>query len=615
MSEATRPTSGHQDHDRRPGVAHQHPAGLSLRWRATGDNAADDVFDWAARDPDRALFRRKGDDGWQPVTAGEFAGRVAAVAAGLIAEGIRPSDRVGLMSSASLDWAVCDFAIWTAGAVTVPVYETSSVEQVRWVLSDSGAVAVFAENGQRAGVIRQAQVPTLEAVWVLDAGGLDGLARHGAEVAAGEILQRRRAVTPATLATIVYTSGTTGRPKGCAISHGNLTEAVRAITSAPEIAERVLTEDSSILLFLPLSHILARVVALCVIRAGTQAGYLGDLSELPGALATFRPTILLAVPRVFEKLAAAARQQAETSGHERLFAAAEATAISYSRAGRRAGLRLRLRHAVFDRLVYARLRTAVGGQVAWAVSGGAPLSEKLGHFFRGAGITILEGWGLTETAGPVTFNLPGEQRRIGSVGVPLPGCAVRIGPGGEILVQGPGVFSDYWQDPASTRDAFDGRWFRTGDLGRISDDGFIYLTGRKKDLIITATGQNIVPTVLEERLREHWLIGEAVVTGDQRPYIGALVTLDAGAFARWKLRYGKPASATVSDLLGDPDLHSAIQEAVDRANAAVSRAEAIKRFRILAAAFTAGAELTPTQKVRRDYVLASYAGDVDALYS
>lgn len=559
------------------------------------------------------MFSRKADGGWRPVTAGEFAGRVAAVAAGLIAEGIRLGDRVGLMSSASLDWAVCDFAIWAAGAVTVPIYETSSVEQVSWVLSDSGAVAVFAENAQRASVIREAQVATLEAVWVLDAGGLDGLARAGADLAAADFLERGRAVTPATPATIVYTSGTTGRPKGCMITHGNLTEAVRAITGAPGISDRVLTADSSILLFLPLSHILARVVALCVIHAGTRAGFLGDLGELPAALTSFRPTMLLAVPRVFEKLAAAARQQAEASGHQRLFAAAEATAITYSRAGRDAGLLVRLRHAVFGRLVYPRLRAAVGGRVAWAISGGAPLSQDLGHFLRGAGITILEGWGLTETAGPVTLNLPGAQR-VGSVGLPLPGCTVRIAPGGEILVQGPGVFSGYWQDPEATSEAFDGRWFRTGDLGRIDNDGFVYLTSRKKDLIITATGQNVVPTVLEDGLREHWLISEAVVTGDQRPYIGVLVTLDAAAFARWKQHQGKPASSTVSDLLGDPDLHSAVQDAVDRANTAVSRAESIKRFRILAASFADGAELTPTLKVRRNYVLAKYASDVEALY-
>jgi long-chain acyl-CoA synthetase len=577
-------------------------------------SAADDVFDWAARDPGRAMFSREVDGAWLPVTAGEFAGQVAAVAAGLIAAGIRAGDRVGLMSSASLDWAVCDFAIWAAGAVTVPVYETSSAEQVRWVLSDSGAVAVFAENALRAAVIRQARVATVEAVWILDVGALDSLARSGAQVSAEEVLKRRGAVTSAMPATIVYTSGTTGRPKGCVLSHGNLTAAVHAVTGAPGIGERVLTPGASVLLFLPLSHILARVVALCVIHAGRRIGYLADLGRLPAALAVFRPTILLAVPRVFEKFAAAAREQADASGHHRLFAAAEASAITWSRKGHYAGPLVRLRHAVFGRLVYARLRAAVGGQVAWAVSGGAPLSQQLGHFFRGAGITILEGWGLTETAGPVTFNLPGAQR-IGSVGLPLPGYVVRIASDGELLVAGPGVFCGHWHDPQATRDAFDGRWFRTGDLGRVDDDGFVYITGRKKELIITATGQNIVPAVLEDRMREHWLVSECVITGDQRPYIGALVILDPDAFARWKQRQGKLASATISDLRGDPDLQLAVQDAVDRANTSVSRAESIKRFRILAGPFTVGAELTPTHKVRRDYVLATYATDVEALYT
>jgi len=352
-------------------------------------SAAEDVFDWAARDPGRAMFSREADRRWLPVTAGEFAGRVAAVAAGLIAAGIRAGDRVGLMSPASLDWAVCDFAIWAAGAVTVPVYETSSAEQVRWVLSDSGAVAVFAGDARCAAVIRQAQVPGVEVVWVLQTGGLDRLTRSGAQLSAEEVRQRHRAVTPAMPATIVYTSGTTGRAKGCVLSHGNLIAAVRAITGAPGIGERVLTPGSSVLVFLPLSHILARVVALCVIHAGRRTGYLADLDGLPAALAAFRPTILLAVPRVFEKLAATARDQAEASGHRRLFAAAEATAVSFSRKGHDAGPLPRLRHAVFGRLVYVRLRTAIGGRVAWAVSGGAPLSGRLGHFFRGAGIPIL----------------------------------------------------------------------------------------------------------------------------------------------------------------------------------------------------------------------------------
>ena len=560
------------------------------------------------------MFSREADGRWLPVTAGEFTVRVAAVAAGLVAAGIRAGDRVGVMSSASLDWAVCDFAIWTAGAVTVPVYETSSAEQVRWVLSDSGAVAVFAENAQRTAVIRQAQVPTVEAVWTLEAGGLDRLARAGEQIRAEEVTERRHAAAAATPATIVYTSGTTGRPKGCVLSHGNLTEAVRAITGAPGIREQVLTPDASILLFLPLSHILARMVALSVIQAGQRIGYLGDLGKLPAALAAFRPTILLAVPRVFEKVLDQARQQADTAGHPRLFAAAEATAVTWSRAGRKAGPLLRLRHAVFGRLVYPRLRAAIGGQVAWAISGGAPLSPELAHFFRGAGITILEGWGLTETAGPVTMNLPGAER-IGSVGLPLPGCGVRAAADGELMVSGPALFRGYWLNPEATRDTFDGGWFRTGDCGRIEDDGFVYLTSRKKDLIITATGQNVVPAVLEDKMCEHWLISDCVVTGDQRPYIAALVTLDPDAFARWKRRAGKPSGATVGDLCGDQDLRLAVQEAVDRANSAVSRAESIKRFGILPASFTVGAELTPTHKVRRAYVLAAYAADVDALYA
>jgi long-chain acyl-CoA synthetase len=579
-----------------------------------GENACDDAFDWGDRDPGRIMFAAKTGGAWQPVTAKEFAGRVAATAAGLIAAGIRPGDRIAIMSAPSLDWVVCDFAIWASGAVTVPVYETSSVQQIGWVLADSGAVAVFADNGQRAGAIRQARVASVEAVWQLDAGCLDALAEGGRGVTAGEIAGRRAAVTAGTLATIVYTSGTTGRPKGCMISHGNLTEAVRAITSVPGVRDRVLAGEASSLFFLPLSHILARVVALCLVHAGKRAGYLADPGELPAELAVFRPTILLTVPRVLEKVAAAARQQAEAEGHSRLFAAAEATAIAYSRAGRRAGIGLRLRHSVFGRLVYARLRQALGGQAAWVISGGAPLSEDLGHFLRGAGMTVMEGWGLTETVGPVTMNPPGCQR-IGSVGLPLPGCAVRTGPGSEMEVQAPVVFQGYWQDPQATSEAFDGRWLRTGDLGRVEDNGFVYITGRKKELIITASGTNVTPAVLEDRMREHWLIAECVVVGDRRPYIAALVTLDGEALARWSRRQGKLAGATAGELREDPDLRAAVQQAVDRANAAVSRAEGIKRFRILPRAFETGAELTPTQKVRRDHVLAKYAADIDALYS
>jgi len=579
-----------------------------------GENACDDVFDWAARDPDRVTFAVRAGGAWRPVTAGEFAARVATVAAGLIAEGIGPGDRVGLMAAPGLEWVVCDFAIWAAGAVTVPVYETSSAEQIGWELTDSGAVAVFAGDAQFARAIRDAQPAKVEAVWRLDADGLDALACAGKGLAENEITRRRDGVNSGTLATIVYTSGTTGRPKGCMITHGNLTEAVRAVINVPGVRDRVLAGDSCSLFFLPLSHILARVVVLCLVHAGKRCGFLADPGQLHAELSAFRPTILLAVPRVLEKAAGAARAQAEAKGKQRLFAAAEATAIAYSQAAGRPGVRLRLRHAAFGRLVYAPLRAGFGGRVAWAISGGAPLSTDLGHFLRGAGITVMEGWGLTETTGPVTMNPPGVQR-IGSVGLPLPSCSVRTRPDGELEVQGPNVFQGYWQDPKATGEAFDGRWLRTGDLGWVDDDGFVYLTGRKKELVITAGGKNVVPSVLEDRVREHWLVAECVVVGDRRPHIAALVTLDKEAFARWKHRQGRPEAATVSDLREDPSLRRAVQEAVDRANMAVSRAEGIRQFRILSGTFEVGAELTPTQKVRRDYVLAKYASEIDALYA
>jgi long-chain acyl-CoA synthetase len=577
-------------------------------------NACDDAFGWAERDPGRVMFVVQAGGGWRPVTAAEFASRVRAVAAGLVAGGIRPGDRIGLLAVPSLDWVVCDFAIWAAGAVTVPIYETSSAEQIGWELGDSGAVALLAGNAQLADVGRGVQSPKVEAVWRMDADGLDALARAGRGVAAGEIAARRAAVTAQTLATIVYTSGTTGRSKGCMISHGNLAAAVDAVLAVPGVRDQVLAGDACSLFFLPLSHILARVVMLCLVHAGKRAGFLPDAGELPGALATFRPTILLTVPRMLEKAAAAAREKAEDEGHQRLFAAAEASAIAWSRSGRRAGPWLRLRHTVFDRPVYARLREALGGRVAWVISGGAPLGEDLGHFLHGAGLTVMEGWGLTESAGPITMNRPAAQR-IGSVGLPLPGCAVRVTADGELEVEGPDVFAGYWRDPHATGEAFDGRWLRTGDLGRVDGDGYVYITGRKKDMLITAGGQHVVPSALEDRVREHWLIAECVVVGDRRRYVVALVTLDEAAFARWANRQGKPAGATISELRDDPDLRGVVQQAIDRANATVSRPETIKRFAILPRAFESGAELTPSAKVRRDYVLATYAGDIDALYA
>jgi len=579
-----------------------------------GGNACDDAFAWADREPGRVLFAVQADSAWRPVLAAEFASRVRTVAAGLLATGISPGDRVGLIGATSLDWLVCDFSIWAAGAVTVPIYETSSIEQIHWQLSDSGAVAVFAGNEQLAEAVRASKPAKVKAIWRMEAGDLDGLVSAGQSVATEKVASRRAAVTAETLATIVYTSGTTGRSKGCMISHGNLTEAVRVIVAAPGVREQILAGDSSSLAFLPLSHVLARVVMLCLVHAGKRVGLLPNPDELPRALATFRPTILVTVPRMLEKAADAARLRAEAERRRRLFDAAEATAMAWSMSGKQAGLGLRLRHAAFEPLVYARRRAGLGGDVAWLISGGAPLNEDLAHFWRGAGITVMEGWGLTESSGPVTMNPPAVQR-IGSVGLPLPGCAIRVAPNGEIEVRGPNVFQGYWQDAEATQETFDGAWLRTGDLGRVDDEGFVYVTGRMKEVLITAGGKHVVPSVLEDQVRQHWLIAECVVVGDRRPYVGALVTLSRDGFARWKQRQGKPASATVSDLQEDPDLLEVVRQAVDRANAAVSRPERIKRFRIVPGQFEVGAELTPTEKVRHAYVLARYASDIDALYA
>ncbi|HEX6473124.1 MAG TPA: long-chain fatty acid--CoA ligase [Streptosporangiaceae bacterium] len=578
-------------------------------------NATDDIVEHAARGPERVAFSRRVGGEWRPVTARQFADQVARLAAGLIALGIRQGDRVGLMSGTRYEWMLCDFAIWTAGAVSVPIYETSSVEQVRWILRDSGAVAVFAENEGCATAVESARGPAVRHVWRIDGTAIDDLVLAGASVAPAEVERRRRAVTADSVATIAYTSGTTGRQKGCVLTHGNLVAETRNVALADEISERVLTEGASILLFLPLAHIFARIIQLCAVHKSVVIGHTSDLINLPATLAEFRPTVVLAVPRVFEKLYNAARGRAADQGHERLFQRAEAAAVAYSRVLDTGGpgLALRVRRRAFDLLVYRKLRAAMGGRVEWAVSGGAPLGERLGHFLRGAGIDILEGWGLTETTAGSTLNLPSAQR-VGTVGRPLPGCTVRTADDGEVLVRGPHIFRGYWRDEAATREALADGWFRTGDVGMLTDDGFLRITGRKKDMIVTAAGKNVSPAVLEDRLRAHWLVGECVVVGDNRPYVGALITLDADVFDRWKKERRKPQDASIAELRDDADLRSAVQEAVDDANAAVSKAEAIKRFRVLPGEFAVGVDLTPTQKVRRQHVLMKFAADVAALY-
>jgi long-chain acyl-CoA synthetase len=579
----------------------------------------DDVFIHAVQAPEQVGFSRRVDGRWVAVTYRELAQQVTRLAAGLIASGIRAGDRVVLCSHTRFEWMLCDFAIWTAAAVTVPLYETSSDEQVEWILSDSEAVAAFVETRDHAKTVAQTQdgLPELRDVWVIDSGGIDALISAGRDVPDETVMKRRVAVNSESLATIIYTSGTTGRPKGCVITHANLLNEVHNVCAAQDITERVFNEDTRTLQFLPLAHILARSIQLAAVHNRVHMAHTSDVKNIAAHLVEFQPTAVLSVPHVFEKIYNTAKHKAAAEGHGRLFDIADATAMAYSQSLDTGGpgLLLRLRHTLFDRLVYGKLRAALGGDVRWAVSGGAPLGARLGHFFRGIGITILEGYGLTETCAGVTLNLPGRQR-VGSVGRPVPGCTVRIAHDSEVLLKGGNVFGGYWHNDEATRAAFDqDGWFHSGDLGRLDADGYLTITGRKKDLIVTASGKNVAPMVLEDRLRAHWLVSQCVVVGDARPFIGALVTIDADAFTIWKAETDKPPEASVADLRDDPDLLAALQTAVDDANKAVSAAEAIKKFRVLTTDFTEeSGELTPTLKVKRHIVLKTFSAEVEALY-
>jgi long-chain acyl-CoA synthetase len=585
------------------------------------DNAglADVVYSRAAADPDEVMLRRRRDGGgWQDITAEQFRTQVAGLAKGLIAAGIQPGDRVALMSRTRYEWTLADYAIWSAGAVTVPVYETSSAEQVEWIVSNSGARAAIAETDQHAEIIASLRdrLADLSQVWRIS--GLDELAATGADVSDDQLRQHRTSRRAGDLATIIYTSGTTGRPKGCELTHRNLLAAVRnAVHGAlPEVFENA---DASTLLFMPLAHVFARIIEIGCLESGAVLGHWQDIGSVAEGMREYHPTFLLAVPRVFEKVYNTAQQQASaSSAKSKIFAAAAAAAIAYSQAAEsgRPGPGLRVRHALFDHLVYGKLRAAVGGKVTYAVSGGAPLGERLGHFFRGAGITVLEGYGMTETSAAATVNKP-SRNKVGTVGQPLPGVTASIADDGEILLRGAINFAGYWQNDAATKEVLDGAgWLHTGDLGSLDDEGFLRVTGRKKELIVTAGGKNVAPAVLEDRLRAHPLISQVMVVGDNRPFIACLITLDPEALDHWKQQHGKPASATPADLATDPDLLAELQTAVDDANKAVSRAESIRKFVVLPVDFTTdNGYITPSLKVKRALVAKDFAADIEALYT
>ncbi|NDU75041.1 AMP-binding protein [Actinomadura sp. DSM 109109] len=576
----------------------------------------DAPFTRAVDEPGRIVLRRKSGDAWSAVTAAEFAAEAAAVAKGLAAAGVEPGDRVCLLSRTRYEWTVLDYAIWAAGAVSVPVYETSSAEQIEWIAGDSGAKAVFAETEEHVATVKEiaGRLPGLAHVWGIDAGGIEEVVRLGADVGDDLVEERRRSRRAADIATLVYTSGTTGRPKGCEITHGNLVATARnAVQGA--IAE-IAVEGSSTLLFLPLAHVFARLIEVATIEGGIVLGH-SDVPNLLPDLASFQPTFLLAVPRVFEKVYNGAEQKAAADGKDKVFKAAADTAVAYSRAldAGRPGLGLRARHRLFDVLVYRKLRAAVGGRVQYAVSGGAALGERLGHFFRGVGITILEGYGLTETTAPAAVNRP-SAIKIGTVGRPIPGVDVRIAEDGEVLVRGINILRGYWNNEAATREALEDGWFHTGDLGSLDDEGFLRITGRKKEILVTAAGKNVAPAPLEDRLRAHPLISQCLVVGDGRKFISALVTLDEEALGPWKARHGKPEAMTVDDLRRDPDLVAEIEAAVADANRSVSHAEAIKKYVVLGVDFTEEAgHMTPSLKVKRNVVMKDFADEIDALYT
>ena len=581
------------------------------------DNVTDDIVANAGRAPDSVGLRRIQNGTWVPVTWREFTGQVRDLAAGFIAAGVQPGDRVALMSRTRYEWTVVDYAILTAGGVVVSVYPTSSLDQVEWILGDSGAVATVVETGEQADKVAAAcaGMAMLSHVWVIDSDGLADIAARGARITPEQVEERRRSRGAGDLAEIVYTSGTTGRPKGCMLSHGNIVANTRNCMLNDGFPE-IFNEQHSSFLFLPLSHSYAQLIQYGALSTGTVLG-LADMADAIAQLPAFRPTAVLSVPRVWQKVYQGARHKAATEGHGKIFARAEAAAVAYSKAldAGGPGRVLRLRHALFDRLVYRKLRAALGGDVQYAWSAAAPLGTHLGHFFRGCGVNVLEGYGLTETSPATNSNTPASQK-IGTVGRPIPGCTIRIAPDGEVLVKGHMVFQGYWANEPATKEMIDSDgWLHTGDLGALDDEGFLTITGRKKDLIITAAGKNVAPSVLEERLRSHWLIGECLAVGDAKPYIAALITLDPETFAQWKAEHGKPETATMAQLGDDPDLRAEVQAAVDYANEAVSRAEAIKQFTIVPGEFTEeGGQLTPTQKVRRNVVTQQYAAQIAALY-
>ncbi|MFO7548497.1 MAG: long-chain fatty acid--CoA ligase [Acidimicrobiia bacterium] len=580
------------------------------------ENLTTALWQWEAERPAHPILSYRSAGPFVDVDYGELAAKARRVAAGLMSLGLQKGDRVCVFSPTRYEYTILTYGIWAAGCVLVTIYDTSSAEQVEWIVSDSGARAIVCADAGLEGVYREraGALGTIEHVFVLDEGGLDALIDLGRGLNDDQVLARAASVTQEDLGTLIYTSGTTGRPKGCMLTVGNYVWELRQVL---DVLGELLYEGSSTLMFLPLAHSFANLVQASVVMAGNGTmAFSSGIPHLTEELPMVRPTWLFSVPRVFERVYNGAQQRAEADGKGKIFQLAADTAIAYSRQ-REAGsvaLTTRVMHGVFDRLVYGKLRNALGGRVAHSISGGAALGERLGHFYSGIGIIVLEGYGLTETTAGSTVNSPGSVR-IGTVGRPLPGASIRIADDGEVLIRGPHVFRGYWNNDQATAETFtiDG-WFRSGDIGTLDDDGYLRITGRKKELIVTAGGKNVAPVILEDRLNAHPLVSQSMVVGDDRPYIAALITLDPEELPRWAERRGKAFDRTA--LVSDPDLVAEIEAAVAAANEAVSRAESIRRYRILADDFTMERdELTPTLKLKRRVVMDHYAEAIQALYT
>ena len=578
----------------------------------TTGGLSDAVWANASSHPDTAVFSRRVGDGWLDISAAEFARQVSAVAKGLIAAGVKHGDRVALLSATRYEWTLIDYAIWSIGAATVPIYETSSASQIQWILTDSEAVVAVVENAAHGAVVEsaRAEAPSLQEVWQIESGAVDELTVLGQDISDAELDKRRTAVVPSDLATLIYTSGTTGRPKGCKITHSNFMD---ELGTAVKILDGLFAEGASTLLFLPLAHVFARIIQVGCVMMRVKLGHTADVKNLVPDLGSFKPTFILSVPRVFEKVYNTASQSAHASGKGKIFDAAAETAIAYSSSDS-PGFGLRAKHALFDRLVYSKLRAVLGGNVAYAVSGGAPLGDRLGHFFRGIGVPVLEGYGLTETTAALAVNLP-DDIRIGTVGRPLPGVSVGVDTDGELCFKGGQVMLGYWKNDEATAAAIDADgWFHTGDLGEFDADGFIRITGRKKEILVTAGGKNVAPAVLEDRIRLHPLVSQCMVVGDAKPFIAALVTIDPETIVAWAKTHDKPTD--VPSLVDDKDLIAEIQKAVDDANTAVSKAEGIKKFTILPTDWTQeSGELSLKLSLRRHIVMEKHQADVEALYT